>query len=32
MEKEFVNVDDVTLIEGLLDAMVYIFVADVSMK
>ena len=32
MEKEFVNVEDVTLIEASLDAMVYIFVVDVSMK
>jgi hypothetical protein len=32
MEKEFVNADDATLIEGLLDVMVYISVEDVFMK
>ena len=32
MEKEFVNADDVILIEALLDVMVYISVEDASMK
>jgi hypothetical protein len=32
MEKEFVNADDVILIEALLDVMVYTFAEDASMK
>ncbi len=32
MVKEFVNADDVILIEALLDVMVYTSVEDASMK